>query len=366
MSFFKKLFGKKEEEAPIKNYEDFWKWFQANAKTFHEVVKNRNDVPENFFTKLSPKLEELREGYFFLTGMQDDDTADLVLTADGNLRNIGFVEELVAAAPQIEGWVFTCLKPPMDTEKFAIDMGGFEFNSSNIFFYSIDHDDYPDEVDIVVIHEDYNEENKANIENGCYIFLDNCLGELEFAQSIDNLTFIAKEKAEKELVPINKLQEFLKWRQKEFIEKYEGTRFQTEEDNYSIFQGMLEDEKPMLALMNTELLKWDSKASHPWIAVLDLGYDGSENNGMPAPEDYELLNRIEEEIMKELKDSDGYLNVGRQTANNSREIYFACKDFRKPAKVFDQIAKEYAERFEVNTEIYKDKYWRSFNRFGVN
>ena len=364
MSFFKNLFGKKEEK-PIQNYDDFWKWFQSHAKEFFNVVKAHEDTDENFFSKLAPKLAELRNGYFFLAGMIDDDTADLVLTADGNINNIVFVEELVAAAPPIEGWTITCLKPPMDGNDFSISMNDFDFSTENMFFYSIDHEAYPDEVDIVVIHEDYNDENKATIEHGIYIFLDNFLGELEFAQSIDNLSFIEKSKAEKKLVPLEKLKNFLKWRQKEFIEKYEGTRFQTEDDNYAAFQGSVKNGNPLLAIMNSALLKWDSKASHPWVAILEFKYNSEENNGMPEEADYQLLNTIEEGIMEELKDSDGYLNVGRQTADGAREIYFACKDFRKPSKVFHKIEKKYANQFEISIDIYKDKYWQSFRRFGV-
>ena len=365
MSFFKKIFGKKEEE-PIKNYEDFWKWFQSYANEFFQIVKTQNNIEEKFLNKLSPKLKELKDGYFFLTGMKDDDTADLVLTADGNMKNIVFVEELVAAAPPIDGWTFTCLKPPLDGNNFGISMGDFKFNTENMFFYSIDHEQYPDEVDIVVVHDDYNEENKSAIGDGIYIFLDNFLGELEFALSIDNLSFVEKNKAEKELVPLEKLKDFLKWRQEEFIEKYEDTRFQTEDDNYSLFEGTVKNGNPLLAVMNSELLKWESKASHPWVAILNFKYNGNENSGMPEEEDYQLLNSIEENIMEQLKDSDGYLNVGRQTADGSREIYFACKDFRKPSKLFYEIEKKYSDRFEIDFDIYKDKYWQSFKRFGVH
>jgi hypothetical protein len=51
-------------------------------------------------------------------------------------------------------------------------------------------------------------------------------------------------------------------------------------------------------------------------------------------DDYKLPDKIQDELMKELKDIDGYLNIGRQTASGEREIYFACTDFRKPSKIF--------------------------------
>lgn len=189
MSFLKNIFCKKDE--PIKSYSDFWNWFQANEKTFFNVVKSHKDIEKSFFDKLSPKLAELKDGYFYLTGMYDDNTVELVLTADGNTKNIVFVEELVEQAPKINGWKFTALKPAMEIENVVINMAGYKFDSDNLFFYSNDYTDYPDEIDICVIHNERTEENKQQIGNGTYIFLDNYLGELDFLNNIDNLKFIS-------------------------------------------------------------------------------------------------------------------------------------------------------------------------------
>ena len=49
--------------------------------------------------------------------------------------------------------------------------------------------------------------------------------------------------------------------------------------------------------------------------------------------------KLRAKIVEELKDFEGYLNIGRQTADSVREIYFACKEFRKPSKVFAQNSK---------------------------
>ena len=118
----------------------------------------------------------------------------------------------------------------------------------------------------------------------------------------------------------------------------------------------------LIATVNADLLNWDSKASHPWLCVLTIKYDGSKTNGMPGDTDYKTLDVIEDEIMEELKDVEGYLNVGRQTADSEREIYFACKDFRLPSKVFYNVQKKYSDKYEIEFEIYKDKYWRSLER----
>lgn len=361
MSFLKNIFGKKDD--PIKSYSDFWTWFQKNEKSFFNVVKSRQNIEKDFFDKLSPKLSELKEGYYYVTGMFDDNTVELVLTVDGTVKNIVFVEELVEAAPKIDGWKFTALKPSLKIEDVTIKMGGIEFSAENLFFYSNNLPNYPDEIDVCIIHNDMNDDNRQQIINGTYIFLDNYLGELDFVNNIDNLQVITKGEAKKELVPIAKLKDFLTWRQKEFIEKYEGVRYDTENDEYSMLEAELESGNMLLAVVNTNLLQWDSQASHPWLAVMTLKYDGSKNNGMPNNTDYELLGNIEDEIMASLKDKDGNLNIGRQTSNNEREIYFACKDFRKASKIFYETLTKYNHKFEIEFDIYKDKYWQTFERF---
>ncbi len=366
MSLLKNIFGKKE--SPVNSYADFWAWFQKNEKDFFAIVKNRkgnHELEKGFFDKLSPKLDQLKKGYFYLTGMFDDNTVELVLTADGNTRNIVFVEELVDAAPKIAGWKFTALKPALNIKDVSISMAGYEFNSKTMGFYSNDIAGYPDEVDITILHDDLTEDNKKQISNGAYIFLDNYIGELDFVNNIDEITVIGKQDAQEEIIPIDKLKDFLNWRQKEFLEKYEGTRYNTENDEYSLLEANLDKGGKLIALVNEELLNWNSKASHPWISVLIFKYDGKNDNGMPNDKDYKMLAKIEEEVMGELQDYDGYLNVGRQTANSEREIYFACKDFRKPSKVFFKIQQTYSDQFEIEYDIYKDKYWRSFERFHI-
>ena len=358
--------GNKKKDEPIKSYADFWNWFQKNEKIFFNVIKNQKDIEKDFFDNLSTKLSELKDGYFFLAGMLDENTAELVLTADGNIKNIVFVEELIEQAPKIKGWKFTALKPALDIENVAINMYGYRFDSENLFFYSNENADYLDEIDISVVHNDLTEENKNEIGTGTYIFLDNYLGELDFVNNIDNLDIIGKQEAKKELVPIAKLKEFLIWRQKEFIEKYEGIRCNTENDEHSVLEAELKNGNKLIAVINTQLLNWDSRASHPWIAVFTIKYDGRKTNGMPNEDDYESLTEIENELMQSLIDKDGYLYIGRQTADGEREIYFASKDFRKPSKVFFETQQKYTNKFEIEYDIYKDKYWKSFRRFNPN
>jgi len=243
----------------------------------------------------------------------------------------------------------------------SINMGGYEFNCDNISFYSNELPDYPDEIDITVVHNQLTKQNFKEVTSGTYLFLENYLGELHFATSVDNLKVIGMDDVQKELIPGEKLKDFLTWREKEFIEKYDGTRHNTENDTHAVYEGKLENGRGLIAAINKDLLQWDRKASHPWILNIEIKY-GSEN-GMPDKEMMALLDEIEDKITLELKDADGYLNIGRQTGDNLREIYFACKEFRKPSKVMYTIKNNYSDTIEITFSIYKDKYWRSFKKF---
>lgn len=361
MSFLKKLFQKKEENNPIKTYQDFWNWFILHQDKFHSIIKSGDSekYSSEFFNVIAPKLDQLKKGIWYLCGMLNDDTADLILTSDGNLANYYVIEELIAQAPSLPNWNFQAHKPSF--KQTGIEMNGYEFGTENMFFYANNHSDYPDEIDITIIHNDFSEENKEQIIQGAYIFLDNFLGEVKTTTVIDFIDFKSKKEAEKELVPIEKLDDFLTWREKEFIEKYEGKRHNTDEDNYVSLTANLKDGSPLFSVMNSDLLAWDATASHPWIIIVKIPYEGEANDGLPEAEDYELLNEIEEEINDQLKDFEGYLNVGRETGGSIREIFFACKDFRKPSKVLDETSKKYHEKFQINYEIKKDKYWQRFN-----
>ncbi|MFI2741271.1 DUF695 domain-containing protein [Zhouia sp. PK063] len=362
MNFIHKIFGHKKDE-PIKTNSDFWDWFMKNEKVFFTIVKEHSNLEKGFFNKLTPKLNELKEGYFFLTGMYNDKTAELIITPDGNVKNVVFVEELIESAPKLDNWRFTSLKPALDVKDVGINMAGLKFNEEKLSFYANDNPEFPDEIDIIIVHTDLNNENRSEIISGTYIFLDNYLGELNFIEIIDNLDFKKKKDAEKELIPIGKLKDFITWRQKEFVEKYDGIRTNSDADSCSILEATLKSGRKLIAVINTDLIRWDRKASHPWILSIEIKYNGESNNGMPDDSTYKKLNVLEDELLSELKDKDGYLYIGRQSADNLREIYFACKDFRKPSKVAFGFQEKYKDSEEIVYDIYKDKYWKSFDRF---
>ena len=369
MSFLKNIFGqskpsKSNDEIAIHSVQDFWDWFVQHEQDFYRTVKNNGDIENAFFNILSPKLRQLHNGIFFLVGMSDENTAELILTPDGKLKNITFTEKIVEAAPHLPNWKFTAMKPATQVEFAAIQMGDFTFSKDNLHFYSNEHTAYPDEIDITIVYDDYDEPNKELIANGVYIFLDNYLGEQHSITMIDNVQITSKDLAEKDLVPMEKLKDFLLWREKEFIEKYEADYYESEEDNFTMYEAELENGLPLLATMNTTVLDWDSKPSHPYIIRISIDYK-SDQNGLPTQEIFDLMNAFEDVLIDQLPNKKGYLHIGRQTGDGLREIYFVSKEFRHCSEIVSDTMTHYADRLKIDYDIYKDKYWQTFERFSA-
>jgi hypothetical protein len=134
MGFIKRIFGGKEEEVIISSYADFWHWFKKHEKAFFKAVKEHDKVDERFLRKVTPQLAQLGDDFYCVTGMAGDDTAELIISTDGVIKEFVFAEELVAAAPEIKGWKFTALKPSIVVGSMGIKMDGHEFSSDNISF----------------------------------------------------------------------------------------------------------------------------------------------------------------------------------------------------------------------------------------
>jgi len=361
MSFLKKIFGAKDNPV-VTDYASFWNWFSQNAASFYQTVKGNNDVEEQFLDKVIRVLKQIDESFFCLAGMYDDHTAEMVITTDGVIKSIVFAEEIVAAAPALQGWKFTALKPPLGFD-MSINMDGYDFDNENLYFTSNNQPEYPDEIDITLVHKDHNEKNHNTIGNGSLIFLDNALGELNTVLLIDHVSISGMPPEKTELIPIAKLNEFLAWREKEFVEKYKAVGYNTENDEYSALQAEDENGLPVLAIIDKALLDWDAKPSHPWLMTIEIIFDGKNRNGMPSPDVYSNMNKFEEELLKSLRDSQGYLNLGRETYNGKRTSYFACKEFRQVSKITRAAIANYKHELTIEYDIYKDKYWKTMNRY---
>lgn len=121
MNFLKKLFIPRKDVSVA----SFWEWFMDNEKSFYRTVKNQDNVDKNFMGKLFPQLQSLNPKFYCLTGMYDKQTVELIVTTESDIKSFVFAEELISAAPVLEGWRFTALTPPTGFHDANIDMDGY-------------------------------------------------------------------------------------------------------------------------------------------------------------------------------------------------------------------------------------------------
>lgn len=344
----------------LKN-DDFWNWFAERSDYFFDIVKGQNDVAKSLVNPVVERLSIIRSGYYVLVGLVEDDLAELIITADGDVRVIPFIEKLVASAPKIENWKITALKPPSDLDDFAVNFSQGKLSADTLHFIFKEEKEFPDLLNIDVVHESITDLNRGLFEQGIFIFLENYIGELECLELIDGIKIKAESEAQGELISMHKLASFLKWRNKEQIEKYDQIRHSSDDDTYTGYETKLESGHSLITTLNTNLLHWEHVAAYPWITIVIVKLNNSKN-GMPTEEENKRLYDLEEDLNLQLNEDRMCLNIGRQTGDNKREIYYASKDFRVSAVVLDKISKSNIG-FQLDYEIYKDKYWQTFKRF---
>jgi hypothetical protein len=359
MSFLKKLFGKAAAETPVQP-EAFWDWFAKEAARLKATVVQRTQS-EQALNEIMEHLQAVNPGLYTLVGAGGDGDAELIISAEGRISQIVFVEEMVAQAPKVPGWKFTALKPAIGFSDMRISIHGFDFEASNIHFFANESAAEPDSVDISFVYDHYNPEKHAEIENGLLIYLDNALGEMNFMTQVDHAALVADADGNR-LIPVEKLPAYLQWREKEFIEKYDAIRYSNEEDSYGVMEAKDEESRPMIAIVNSSLMRWEGKTSHPWMVVIEIKYEG-DAAGLPQGKVYEIMNEMEDELAGVLTPENGCLNIGRETYNNSRNIYFACHEFRESSRKVNATLQQYKDRLKVSYQVYKDKYWQIVSHF---
>ena len=365
MNFLKKLLTKK---TAVATDQPFWEWFGENETESFLAIKSKDShrINDRFLKAIMPRLQAVCENLYCEVGMYDDTQAELVISAQGDVKSFVFAEELVNQAPSFSRWKIVALKPALGVHNNSIHIGGYVFNCQNFGFFYDDDPQYPDEVFLSFVYPDFTQENKEVVTQGVFLLLETVLGERDAAVLIDQATVKGPSPDDKELISMEKLIEFLNWKEKEFVEKYQGVRHATEHDNYSGLEGEDEDGLPSIGLVNQDLLAWDAKASHPWMLVIGIDYTktkGAGSNGMPDEKHYQSMNELEEALIRQLPDSAGFLSLGRETYKGKTTLYMACKEYRLASKATHDLLQRYKDQLACSYDIYKDKYWRTMEKF---
>ena len=341
----------------------FWDWFTKHEKRYRDIASKPLDEREKLLDTLLENLKPFNPYLKCLLGKNKDGLNEMIITADGDIALFAKVENLIEVAPTLALWKFIAHKPASGFG-ITIDMHGHKFDDTTLHFYPVTEPQMPDEISIIVTHNAFNEEDSESFKTAGNIYLENVLGELTVSTTIDFVEIGAEPKDE-ELIPISKLPEYLNWRQKEFVEKYEHLQAEYFNEAFSEMEGANQDGKPMTAIIRSDVQYYGSKPAFPWLLHVEIGFDGVKN-GFPSILQLEQLKRIQAAITSILGNCADYHELGSKTFNNCLSIYYYLHDYKLASEALHEYIDKTISAFNISFFISRDKYWQRMEEFYDN
>jgi hypothetical protein len=189
-----KMFFRKPQPA------QFWTWFQANAAKFEAFVDQSRetkltpnaDEADRVLSSICKQLQQFDRRLFCQLGPTADGY-DLVITADGDADAFPKVFELIKAAPALERWVFTPLKPR--TSGLSIETSNVKLSADTARYYIAQGDDDPEKAIVLLlvdgsIRDDVFEEYQGLSS----LLVEQILGEYVFATQVEAVFAVGRDK----------------------------------------------------------------------------------------------------------------------------------------------------------------------------
>jgi hypothetical protein len=359
MGLLESIFRKKRT---VYEASDFWTWFVKNIAAFKQLGKMPQEDAHQFLDIIIKELNKYNPWLKAVSGLYDEITTELIITADGDVALFTKVQELIENAPVITGWRFTAHKPPVGLSNMAIRMFEKDFNEETLHFYPIVEEEYPDEVSLVLTHKDYDEAEEEDFQTAMSIYVQNGLGEINAATQIDDLTFGAEPDDKSELIPITKLNDYLTWREKEFVEKCHSSEIELPEEGFNVIEGEDDEDNVMVALVNLNYEHWPFKPMFGWLLSVTMDYE-PEKNGLPSPNVLNILQDEETKIIELLTNQPDTLYTATKSYKGSRILYFYTKMYEQPSILLHALLDSGEISSTTSFFFEKDKYWRCLEEF---
>jgi hypothetical protein len=188
----------------------FWKWFQDNNKAYLFLDDVDEDVKENLLNDCEEQLHKYCDQLYFEIGGEPDEDQELIITAEGEQKYFGKVEELINAAPKISGWTFVAFKPSIPGH-FKSKWDDLELNTEEMWFLPLVNEKNNDlGIRICLKNYDVIKDNEI-LTTLLYKILDTILGEKSFALNIKYVDTALQpdDPAEEGMYPILELPEYI-------------------------------------------------------------------------------------------------------------------------------------------------------------
>lgn len=184
----------------------FWETF---GRLKDQLVEEGRALGETYDALLDA-VQKVRPG-LYLEMCLNTHPKEFIISAEGSRELFPAVEEIVRAAPKIDGWTFLALKPKLGFPVTA-EWEGVEVRIADVTFKPIGHPDGTMGLHLFV--RGLRPEQAGAVHNALLRALDHGLGERAFAEQIEGTQIAATPGWLKAagLIPLTDLEEFLRKR----------------------------------------------------------------------------------------------------------------------------------------------------------
>lgn len=175
--------------------ENFWAWFEKNRLPYEfteEMTPEQLEVAEDtMYQALAQFSPELAPTIVRKSGAEEN--FKVIISAEGRRNYFNKAKELVELAPEIPGWEFVALVPPLpEGMKIRFKLGNDILDPSEMWFYLVTTEEDPRNLGVMVALKYYDQcdddkELIADLRGVIVNLVAHILGEESFAMNIQFL-----------------------------------------------------------------------------------------------------------------------------------------------------------------------------------
>jgi hypothetical protein len=190
---------------------DFWQWFVGHEAEFNSLSK----PDQSFWDVALDELKKVDKRLRFELSNADVSPREYIVTAEGYVDAFPAAEMLVDHAPEIGGWEFLALKPPMGFT-FTTRYEGIFFDPAAMWFLPLDSPSNPQDLGLRIGIAGLDSLDHTAAHNAVHVILDTALGERSAALDIQ-YTEIANLPGNPEsegYIQLSELPDYIIWRKR--------------------------------------------------------------------------------------------------------------------------------------------------------
>ncbi|SEK54251.1 hypothetical protein SAMN05216359_102146 [Roseateles sp. YR242] len=197
------------DDLDPKQINAFWSWLLSHQSDL-DTLQSPDD---EFWDVLLARLQAVNAGLWFEVSVPGENDREFVITAQGDWELFPLVDALVSVAPDVPGWTFVPLKPPMGFD-FGIRYEGVELEPKNIWFEPMVDPDAPEVLGLRIAVLGFNDDQEQDFANGLLLILDTALGEKSAATDVDlvEVCEMPENPEEEGFLPLPELGSYVEWR----------------------------------------------------------------------------------------------------------------------------------------------------------